>query len=157
MNRSMRLALVRRFGNDSPQIEQAISWLLLSQPLAVRCDNRIWLSHSLPADRYFDKFDHRVLQRELKTEDCEKPGSAYLLTWGRNISEALLDKIAQLFDVDIFILGHQAQQEGWAKLGKNCIIIASDHSHGCLLPINLAEFCTIDKLVESIVPLASIL
>jgi hypothetical protein len=156
MNRSMRLALGRRFGGDSPQIEQAISRLLLSQPLAVRCDNRIWLSHSLPADRYLDKFDHQVMHRKLEAKDCEKLGSAYLLTWGRNVSEASLDKIAQLFDVDIFILGHQSQQQGWAKLGKNCIIIASDHSHGCLLPINLAELCTVDKLVESIVPLASI-
>jgi hypothetical protein len=157
MNRLMRLALARQFGSDSPQIEQAISRFLLSQPLAVRCDNRIWLSHSLPADRYLDKFDHQIVYRKLEAEDCKKAGSAYLLTWGRNISEASLDKIAQFFDVDIFILGHQSQQQGWAKLGKNCIIIASDHNHGCLLPVNLTESCTIDKLVESIVPLASIL
>ena len=156
MNRSMRLALARRFADDSPQIEQAMSRFLLSQPLAVRCDNRIWLSHSLPGDRYLDKFDHQVIHRKLEAGDCEKPGSAYLLTWGRNITEAALDKIAQLFDVDIFILGHQPQPQGWANLGKNCIIIASDHSHGCLLPINLAESCTVDRLVESIVPLASI-
>jgi hypothetical protein len=96
------------------------------------------------------------MHRKLEAKDCEKPGSAYLLTWGRNISEATLGTVAQLFDVDIFILGHQSQPEGWTKVGENCIIIASDHSHGCLLPIDLAEPCTVDRLVESIVPLASV-
>jgi hypothetical protein len=157
MNRSMRLALDREFGDDSPSIKEAIGRFLLSQPLAVRCDNRIWLSHSLPSDRYLDKFDHQVIQRELEAKDCERRGSAYLLTWGRNISTTTFDKIGQLFDVDIFILGHQPQPQGWTRLGKNCIIIASDHDHGCLLPINLAESCTVDRLVDSIVPLASIL
>ena len=156
MNRSMRLALDREFGDDSHSIKEAIGRFLLSQPLAVRCDNRIWLSHSLPDDRYLDKFDHQVIRRNIETKDCEKPGSAYLLTWGRNISTITFDKIEQLFDVDIFILGHQPQPQGWTRLGKNCIIIASDHNHGCLLPINLAESYTVDKLVDSIVPLASI-
>ena len=41
MNRSMRLALDREFGDDSPGIKEAIGRFLLSQPLAVRCDNRI--------------------------------------------------------------------------------------------------------------------
>ena len=156
MNRSMRLALDREFQHDSPRIKEAITRFLLSQSLAVRCDNRIWLSHSLPGDRNLGKFDHQVIHRKLEAKDCEKPGSAYLLTWGRNISPGALDKIAQLFDVDIFILGHQPQPRGWTRLGKNCIIIASDHNHGCLLPINLTESYTVDKLVDSIVPLASI-
>jgi hypothetical protein len=156
MNSSMRLALDRKFGDDSHRIKEAIGRLLLSQPLAVRCNNRIWLSHSLPANRYLNKFDHQVIERKLELKDCEKAGPAYLLTWGRNIGPAMFDKITKLFDVDIFILGHQPQPEGWGRHGKNCIIIASDHNHGCLLQINLAESYTVDKLVDSIVPLASI-
>ena len=156
MNRLMRLALEREFQQASSDIELAIKQFLFSQPLAVRCDNRIWLSHSLPGDRYIDKFDHRILDRQLKVNDIVRPGSAYLLTWGRKHSQALLDKVAELFDVDLFVLGHQAQPKGWSKVGKNLVIIASDHNHGCLLSIDLAKSYTVEKLVDSIVPLASI-
>jgi predicted phosphodiesterase len=156
MNRSMRSALAREFQQDSADIELAMRQFLFSQPLAVKCDNKIWSSHSLPGDRYFDKFDPQILERQLKINDMVKPGSAYLLTWGRKHSQALLDKIAELFDIDIFILGHQPQKKGWRRVGENLIIIASDHNHGCLLPINLAKSYTVETLIDSIVPLASI-
>jgi len=156
MNRLMRLALEREFQEAGTDVKLAIKQFLFSQPLAVRCENRIWLSHSLPSDRFVDKFDKQILDRKLKINDCEKPGSAYLLTWGRNFSQQTLDKMAKLFDVDIFILGHQRQQQGWSRAGENLIIIASDHNHGCLLPIDLAKSYTVEMLIDSIVPLASI-
>lgn len=72
------------------------------------------------------------------------------------MSQLLLDKLAKLFDVDIFILGHQPQNKGWGQVGKNLLIIACDHNHGCLLPVDLAKSYNITELVDSIVPLASI-
>ncbi|UCG60030.1 MAG: metallophosphoesterase [Phycisphaerales bacterium] len=156
MNRSMRQALEREFQEASSDIELAIRQVLFSQPLAVRCENRIWLSHSLPNARSAEKFDPKILDRKLKINDVVRPGSAYLLTWGRNFSQTLLDKMAKLLDVDVFILGHQPQQEGWRQAGENLIIVASDHNHGCLLSLDLAESYTALQLIESIVPLASI-
>ncbi len=156
MNRSIKSALDREFKQASADIQLAIRQFLFSQPLAVRCDNRIWLSHSLPSDRYIDKFDTEVLERQLKINDVVKPGSAYLLTWGRKHSQALLDKMAKLLDVDIFILGHQPQQQGWSLAGKNLIIIASDHNHGCLLAFSLAKSYTIEQLIDLIIPLTFI-
>jgi hypothetical protein len=156
MNRAMRLALGREFQGAGSDVELAIRQFLFSQPLAVRCDNRIWVSHSLPSDRYIDKFDPHILDKRLKINDVVRPGSAYLLTWGRKHSQTLLDKMARQFDVDIFILGHQWQEEGWCQAGKNLIIIASDHDHGCLLSVSLAKSYTVEQLIDSIVPLTSI-
>ena len=156
MSRALHLALQREFRHRCSDVETAVRRFLFSQPLGVRCENRIWLSHSLPSDHFVDKFDRQVMDRQLKLNDCEKPGSAYLLTWGRRHSQALLDKMAELFDVDIFILGHQPQQQGWHKAAKNSIIIASDHNHGCLLSIDLAKSYTIDELISLTVPLTSI-
>jgi hypothetical protein len=156
MHRAMRSALEREFQQAAGDVKLAMRQFLLSQPLAVRCDNRIWLSHSLPSNRFADKFDPELFDRRLQINDCKKPGSAYLLTWGRRHSQKLLDRMAQLFDVDVFVLGHQPQQQGWCKAGKNLIIIASDHNHGCLLPIDLAKSYTVDELIDSIVPLTSI-
>lgn len=156
MNRSMRSALELRFRQDSADVELAMKQLLFSQPLAVRCGNRIWMSHSLPSSRFADKFNPEILDRKLKIDDCKKPGSAHFLIWGRDHTQTLLDKMAELFDVDIFVLGHQPQPEGWKRIGKNLIIIASDHNHGCLLPIDLSIPYTVEQLIDEIVPLASI-
>ena len=156
MNRLMRQALEREFKQAGADIKLAIRQYLLSQPLAVRTENRIWMSHSLPADHFVDKFDRQILDRPFNTADCEKPGSVYLLTWGRNFSQQTLEKMAELLDVDTFILGHQPQQQGWSRAGKNLLILASDHNHGCLLPVDLAKSYSIEMLIDSIVPLASI-
>jgi Icc-related predicted phosphoesterase len=156
MNRLTRLALEREFQNDSIDIQQAMKQFMLSQPLAIKCENRIWLSHSLPADNSVDKFDRQIFDKPLEISDCKKPGSAYLLTWGRNYGQKTIDKMTELFGVDIFILGHQPQMQGWKQAGRNLIILASDHNHGCLLPIDLAKSYTVEMLIDSIVPLASI-
>jgi hypothetical protein len=156
MNRAMRQAIEREFKQSSNEITLLIRQFLFSQPLAIKCNNRIWISHSLPNDRSVDKFDPKILDKQLKINDVVRPGSAYLLTWGRKHSQAMLDKMAGMLDVDIFILGHQPQENGWKQAGNNLVIIASNHNHGCLLPIELAKSYTIENLIESIVPLASI-
>ncbi len=156
MNRAMRASLEREFKQAGAEIILAIRQFLFSQPLAVRCENRIWLSHSLPSDHLVDKFDRQVINKQLKINDVVRPGSAYLLTWGRRHSQNLLDKMAAMLDVDIFVLGHQPQLDGYKQAGKNLLILASDHNHGCLLPIDLTKSYTIEKLIDCLVPLASI-
>jgi hypothetical protein len=156
MNRSIRSALDREFRQDSAHVKLAIEHYLFSQPLAVRCSNRIWLSHSLPSDHVADTFDRRVLDRPLESNDVAKPGSAYLLIWGRNHSQTLLDTMSRLLDVDILVLGHQPQEQGWQVAARNLLILASDHNHGCLLTIDLAKYYSMEEIIESVVPLPSI-
>ena len=156
MNVAMRSALDREFRHASERVKLAIKQFLFSQPLAVKCDNGILVCHSLPGDHYADKFDKRIFERQLRINDIIRPGSAYLLTWGRSHSQRLLDVMSKSLDADTFILGHQRQETGCSKAGNNLIIIASDHDHGCVLPIDLAKSYTVDKLLQLIIPLAAI-
>ncbi len=156
MNRAMALALERQFGPAGSQVRLAIQQFLFSQPLAVKCSNRVWVSHSLPNDHSVAHFDPGVFERELRLSDCKKPGSAYLLTWGRRHSQATLDRLAKLLGTDIFVLGHQPQPNGWRQAGDILLILASDHNHGCLVQIDLARPYTAAELVKSLTPLASI-
>jgi hypothetical protein len=156
MNRAMTAAMQREFGKTCDDIILVARQFLFSQALAVKTENRIWASHSLPADRYLDKFDLQIFDRQLKVNDVVKPGSAYLLTWGRHHSQELLNKMAELLDVDIFVIAHQPQEGGWLKAAENLLIIASDHNHGCLLNADLTKPPVIEMLIKSIVPLASI-
>ncbi len=156
MNQAMRHAMQRCFKDEAEDVSLAIKQFLFSQALAVKCQNRIWISHSLPTDRYVDDFDPGIFHRQLKIIDVIRPNSAYMLTWGRRHSKETLGKLAKLFDVDMFILGHQPQEEGLASIGENLVIIASDHEHGCLLTLDLSKSYTVEKLIESRVLLASI-
>ena len=156
MNAAMRAAMQRSFGKDVKAVESAIERFLFSQPLAIRCPNRIWISHSLPSDRMVEKFDFTIFDRNLKISDIVRPNSAYLLTWGRGQSDKTLEFLAQKLDVDFFVLGHQVQESGWMSNNKNLIIIDSQHNHGHLLRFDLGSQYTIEKLTESLVPIASI-
>ena len=156
MNRAMSAALRRQFHHATGDVMLALKQFLFSQPLALRCDTRVWVSHSLPGDRFAAAFDTGIFDRELQISDCEKPGGAYTLTWGRRHSRATVDTMAEQLDVDVFVVGHQAQSRGWSQAGTNLIILASDHNHGCLVEIDLAKPWTASQLAEHIVPLASI-
>jgi hypothetical protein len=156
MNVAMRTALDRQYAGASEVVKLAIKQFLFSQPLAIKCPNGIFVSHSLPADHLSEKFDARIFQRQLRINDVVRPGSAYLLTWGRGHSQQLLDKMAKMLDADIFIVGHQRQESGYLRAGKNLVILASDHDHGCILLIDLDRPYTIVELLDLIIPLAAI-
>ncbi|MBN1787367.1 MAG: metallophosphoesterase [Sedimentisphaerales bacterium] len=156
MNAAMRAAMQRRFGDRVFDVESAIEKFLFSQPLAVKTANRIWISHSLPANRMLEKFDFSIFVRKLKINDIVRPNSAYLLTWGRGHSQETLDFMADKLDIDFFVLGHQVQETGWMSNNKNLIIIDSQHNHGHLMHIDLTCQYTIQKLVDSLVPIAGI-
>jgi hypothetical protein len=156
MNVAMRSALDREFRHASERVKLAIKQFLFSQPLAVKCANGILICHSLPGDHYADKFDKRIFERQLRINDIIRPGSAYLLTWGRSHSQRLLDAMSKSLDADTFVLGHQRQETGCSKAGDNLIIIASDHDHGCILPIDLTRSYTAEELLKLIIPLAAV-
>jgi len=156
MNRSMRKALEREFQEDYTSIELAMSQFLLSQPLAAKCCNKIFISHSLPNYSWADEFDPSVLEREIDIDDLIKPGSAYLLTWGRKHNKKLLEKMSQKLHADFFILAHQPQEKGYIQPEENLIIFTSEHNHGCIMLIDLKKNYTTEELIKAIIPISAI-
>ncbi len=156
MNESMDDAIKREFPEKHDIFQQQIKDFLLSQPLAAKTPNGIMLSHSLPATRLIDKFDTDIFYKEIELEDIEKNKPAYLLTWGRRHSQELLDKMTELTNAQIFITGHQPQEKGFKQVGKNMLIIASDHNHGCILKFDSSKEYDLEELKNNIIPLSSI-
>lgn len=157
MNAAMKEAMRRRFGERYQDVFNALVEYLMSQPLAVHSENRVWISHSLPADRLIDQFDLSIFNRPYTLEDVERSHPVYVLTWGRRHSPEALERLAGMLDVDVFILGHQPQENGWGRLGDNTVILASEHNCGCVLFYNLSLTYTADALVRNILPLAEIM
>lgn len=156
MNQAMRNAMRNCFGEDADKIDLEMARFLFSQPLAAKCPNRIWISHSLPDDRSLNKFDKSILHRQLKVNDIVRPNSAYLLTWGRRQSEQTVEQISKDLDSEFFILGHQPQSQGYGTIGNKVIILASEHSHGVLLKLSTACKYDFQSLINAITPLAAI-
>jgi hypothetical protein len=156
MNSAMTAAIKREFGDDAVDVENAIKNFLFSQPLAVKCENGIWISHSLPVARFIDLFDTEIFNRDLRPEDLKKPASGYLLTWGRNQTEEVIDKLSEMLDAKLFICGHQTQEKGWLVVGQKLIIIASEHNHGCALGFSLEKNYNAQDMLKQVFPLASI-
>jgi hypothetical protein len=156
MNLAFKTAMRRQYKAKFEDVETAMKTYMMTQPLAVRCANRIWVSHSLPADGFAEDFDTSIFDRPYTLEDIQRPNPVYLLTWGRRHSQQTLNTMAQKLDVDLFILGHQPQEIGWTVAGDNALIIASEHNHGCLLKFDLDRRYTLEELSGKVFPIASI-
>lgn len=156
MNRPFQKAMKHCFSEGYEPVKAALIECLLSQPLAVKTSRKIWVSHSLPANRFADDFDTSVFEKQLQAEDLKRPLPAYTLTWGRDHSKETLAKLGGKFDVSTFILGHQPAETGFRLVSENTIILATEHNHGCLLPVDLSKSYTTEELVSFIIPTASV-
>ena len=145
-------SVVQGYGaRDGEAILKSICAFIASFPLAARTPNRVWLSHSLPNEREMSWFDPGIVHRtDFNDIDRHDGGSVYSLVWGRYHSPALLTRLGETWDVDIFITGHQPQETGYAIVHERLIIIASDHQHGVFLPFDLSKPQTVETLERSI-------
>src|SRR5262249_20716407 len=138
-------------GMDGMAMLEAIRTMIASYPLAARTMNRVWLSHSLPNDRDMTYFDPGVVNRtDFGPLDRNEGGSVYSLVWGRQHTPKLLAELAEAWDVDLFITGHQPQEQGYEVVHNRLIILASEHNHGTFLPFDLSRPQTIESLTGNI-------
>jgi hypothetical protein len=143
--------------NDIDPVLDAIDEFIASLPVAGRMANGILLSHSLPDVSFFHDFNPECIFEPADRLDLSEGGHVYQMVWGRRHTPALLNHLAEAYDVDLFITGHQPQEFGYGVNGERLIILSSDHNHGVLLPIDSNRKYNIDTLMARILPCAGIL
>jgi len=156
MVRAVNTAISEEFAEKSTLVQTAMCDFILSQPLAVRTANRIWMSHSLPSKRHLGDFEDGIFERELSKEDLKSDKSVRALTWDRGHTAEGLDILQEKWDVDHFIVGHQPQASGYCIPFERMIILASDHAHGCYLPFAVKKKYEKEALFDLIRPLAAL-
>lgn len=144
------------YADDTEAVRQAMNQFIAAMPLAVRCGNGVFCSHSLPSPRKLEKFDKTVLDRVLNPTDLDLGGAAYQMVWGRHHTQRLADELAEAWNASTFIMGHQPAEMGYDIAGETMLVLSSDHDHGVALPIDLARSYTRDELVDQIIPLNSV-
>ena len=144
------------YGGQADDVREAMNGYLRSLLLGVRCANGIFASHSIPSDNRMKIFDPAVLDRAPTAEDLSEKGDVYHMVWGRNQSQATADTLAEAWGCKQFVMGHQPADMGYEFQEDTMLILASDHSHGVALPIDLTRTYDQEQLIESIIPLASV-
>jgi len=155
---AFHLGLEYVFGEDCDVVHESFERFVRSLPLAVRCANGVLLAHSLPSPRKREQFDPFVLTRRYTEQDLTSPnGSAYLMVWGRHLTQDWADDLASLWGVQQFVLGHQRAEMGYELIGDTMLVLESDHEHGMALQIDLSESYTRAQLTEAMLPLAAVM
>jgi hypothetical protein len=145
-----------RAGSQYHAAHQAFRDFMLTMPLAAITFTGILLTHSLPGPRDLATFDSTILRRPLTENDFSRVGSVYQLIWGRGQTPEVLAALAKAWWCELFICGHQAQDSGMGVLAERMLILDSSHNHGTYLQIDLARPYTMDELVGTVKPLASV-
>ena len=128
------------FGEQADVVDAAIRSFIKAMPLAVRTHGGIFCSHSLPSPLALAGFDPAVFDRELQDADFEaRRGAAWQLTWGRGISAAQAQALAQAWGVRLFVAGHKHVPEGAEAVGQSLLLLNSDHERGVVVPFRLDQ------------------
>lgn len=141
------------FGDDSDTVAAAINAFIRSMPLALRCDNGAFLSHSVPADA----FDAAALDRELTDADyASQSGIAWRFTWGRVHAAAHMDAVRSALGARLLVLGHVKAEMGAASPSPGVLVLNSDHERGAVVPIDLAaDAPDAEDAVTAMIPLGA--
>ncbi len=142
----------RDFPGHDLAVQVAITEFLLSLPLAIKCPNGLWFSHSIPQDDQVEKFDYTVFERNpLTSADYKKRVSpVYQLIWGRKYTEAGVKAFAEKVGAKMLITGHQPQETGYTTVGDQMLIVDSSHNQGVFVPLNTSEQYTMDQILDKV-------
>jgi len=148
--------LKRMLADDAEAVRDAVCRMLRSQPLAARCPNGVFLSHSLPSPGSMDLIDWEIFDREYREEDFRRGGTAYEWTWGRGHTCEQLAELRSRLGVRQFLLGHQHIETGYEVHHGCAVVLASNHAHGAIAVFDAGEEMADEDLPGHIKPVVAL-
>jgi len=137
MNELFRAGVKAAYGGHAETVYNCYRTFIDASPLALRTDNRVFLSHSLPpADKLTVwSYDH-LLADELAAKDREPGGTAYLMLWGRDLSLEAARGYLEAVDADLLVTGHIPCDNGFLAPNDVQLILDSQEPPAgyCLFP-----------------------
>jgi len=138
------------FREEGDDVLRAVEDFLMSLPLALRCPNRVLITHSLP--RPGQRAAESIPAQPYQTQDLRRGGDVYAWTWGRGHDAGHLQALADRLDVDFFVLGHKNIETGFEVLSDRAVVVVTDHGHGGLLQFSGDEPLTAELAAVSFKP-----
>ncbi len=114
------------FGEEGPEVCGAVMEFFRALPIAIRFDNGLMASHSLPSPNRAELAGVEILARPSQMEDYSRGGGAYEWTWGRDQSPEQLEELSEKLGVNFFVLGHRHVEAGSMTIPDKAVAINSD-------------------------------
>jgi len=144
------------FADDAGEVMDALAEFVLSLPLAVRCPNGVFISHSLPSPGKFDDACSEILTRPITTADMQRGQPVYNWVWGRRHTESQLEALAAELGVEFFLMAHQHNEAGYDIISRHGAVVLSDHANGYIVEFRDDQKVTGDSLGQYLKPLSSL-
>ncbi|MCA9174531.1 MAG: hypothetical protein KDB14_08595 [Planctomycetales bacterium] len=150
LNLQFRFGMEQQYGEAAEEIRAAACEFIRSCPLAIRLSNRIWVSHSAPADLDLEAFDAEVFSRPLRNPDLVRGGAAFRLVWGRDFRQENADAFARLVDADLLVHGHEPCETGYCVPNTRQLVLDSSKSPACCLHVPLGAPPVMGELLRGL-------
>lgn len=126
-------SLSANYGQQGPEILQAVCEFCRSMPLALRLGNGTFITHSLPTPNRMAMAGLDILDRPADDQDLRRGHSVYEWTWGRGQTPQQIDELAGQLGVSFFVLGHRHIPAGYEFIGPRALTLTSEHALGHVL------------------------
>lgn len=123
-NRLFAAGVEAAYGKKAPDVIQRYHELFAAMPLAVRTQNRVFMSHTIPPAKFDDQFDVGIFSKPAMDEEQRgRNTSFYHLLWGRDVSEEAAMLFSKKVDADLFVTGHIAYDQGYGIPNSRQLIV----------------------------------
>ena len=152
LNDLFREGVKAAYGSAADEIYSAYCTLLRALPLALRAPNGVFISHSLPSEKYQATFDAAKLEADAYDEVEYHPGGlAYGLVWGRDTSEATAAAFLAKVGGELLVTGHIPTDDGYTVPNPRQLIVDCSASPAAYVLFPASRPITHDELVKCVV------
>jgi hypothetical protein len=150
LNLLFRIGMQEMYGPATDKVREAYLPFLRTLPLAVRVDQGIWISHTIPENVNRKGFDPSLLDNELGDADLMENGPLFQYVWGRDFSQENADAFAEKVDAEILIHGHEPAAAGYNTPNTRQIILDSHADNGVYVMLPVGEKLSQSDVVQRI-------
>lgn len=150
-NQWFLLGVETAYGAEAQAIYAAYLELFDAADLALRTENRVFISHTYPTAKNLPRFDLAVLRRpQLSPEDMTLGGSVHSLVWNRDHSQASVVGFLAKVDADWIITGHIPCDQGFATPNDRQLILDALGTPACYCVFPTDGPITLQRLIECV-------
>lgn len=153
LNLMFRFGLQEMYGPATDMVRAAMLPFLRTLPLAVRAEEGIWISHTLPERVDKRGLDITIFDRELIDEDFVESSPVFGFVWGRDFREENAKAFAKLVGANVLIHGHEPCPDGYSTPNSKQVILDSHNASACYAMLPVGKPMTQEEVVACIQPL----
>ena len=131
-NDSFRTGVETAYGEHAAGIYDAYVDLFDAADLALRTENRVFISHTYPSANNLPRFELAALERPaIAEEDMRLGGAVHSIVWNRDHSQASVEAFLAKVDADWIITGHIPCEQGFDTRNDRQIILDALGTPAC--------------------------